>query len=152
MRRLQSIVFVLWSSHFDEASAAIFVSELRGAGLLVKVVGLRGLYAAGRHGLALTPDLTLGQALTLACRASCVVLPCPAQGFTPLKNDPRLLDFFRQAEASQALFVLSQDALGPQGTALSDLIGLGQMVSYPPLEALVIFVREIGCELAQRKT
>ena len=35
-----SHIFVLWGNGFDEAMTAIFVTELRRAGLRVKVVGL----------------------------------------------------------------------------------------------------------------
>src|SRR4051794_590737 len=104
--RMQQTIFVLWGNNFEEAAAAIFVSELRQAGLRVKVVGLRGPTAPGVHGLALMPDLTLGQALPLAGKASGIVLPCAAKRLSQLANDPRFIDFFQQADANHALFVL----------------------------------------------
>ena len=49
-------VFVLWGAQFDEAPATVFVSELRNAGINVKVVGLHGQHITGAHGISLKPD------------------------------------------------------------------------------------------------
>jgi hypothetical protein len=54
------LILLLWSDRFDEAATAIFATELRQAGLAVKVVGLAGHQAAGSSGLVLGADLTLG--------------------------------------------------------------------------------------------
>ena len=62
-------VFVLWGKGFYEASATIFVTELRRAGLRVKVVGLTQRRTSGAFGLALVPDVTLDQILLAASHA-----------------------------------------------------------------------------------
>ena len=59
-------IFVLWASEFEETTATIFVTELRQAGLPVKIVGLTRRISKGAHGLALVPDITLEQAIPLA--------------------------------------------------------------------------------------
>ena len=91
-------IFVLWGSNFNEAVAAIFVTELRQAGLRVKVVGLDGELPVGSHGLALSPDMPLSQALPLASRALCVIAPCDAQQWRHIQHDPRLTDFLVQVQ------------------------------------------------------
>ena len=68
MSKTTSTIFVLWGHHFDEAVTAIFVTELRTAGVRVKVVGLEARTSAGAHGLSLVPDLALGQLPRLAQR------------------------------------------------------------------------------------
>ena len=149
MNRLQPILFVLWSHYFEEAPAVLFITELRQAGLCVKVVGLRGAQAPGVHGVVLQPDLTLGQALRLVHRASCVVLPCPAKRITALQNDPRLLEFFQQAAHNAALFVVAQDEQDRNGAAPNIVACFGQALHYPSMEALLPFVREVAGTLAQ---
>ncbi|MCB9078360.1 MAG: DJ-1/PfpI family protein [Anaerolineaceae bacterium] len=101
-------IFVLWGNHFEEATATIFVTELREAGLRVKVVGLTPQRISGSHGLALVPDLTLDQALSLAIKVICLVIPHTSSGLNRFKNDPRLRHLFSQAFENQAKFVISQ--------------------------------------------
>jgi putative intracellular protease/amidase len=106
MPKADEYIFVLWGSGFDEATATIFVTELRRAGLRVKVVGLTRRRSGGAYGLVLEPDLTLEQALPLAASATCLVIPYSSSGNQRLANDPRLSEFFDQAQANQARFVI----------------------------------------------
>jgi hypothetical protein len=146
--KFHDYVFVLWGDKFEEAIATIFVTELREAGLRVKVVGLTPQRISGLHGLALVPDLTLDQALPLASQAMCLVIPNAASGLKRLKNDPRLREFFAIARANRAKFII-----GSSGQAdLADL-GLGpiaeeSLVVYPEHEGLVEFARELGGSLS----
>ncbi len=102
--------FVLWADRFDEVAAVVFVAELRRAGLWVKLVGLPGPSFVGRHGLALTPDLTLDEALALAERVACIVVPCDSPAMQRVVNDPRLAELLEQAEAGRAQIVAGQAA------------------------------------------
>lgn len=102
------IVFVLWADRFDETLAALFVAELRKAGLRVKLVSLAGQPSPGAYGVTLVPDLTLEQALPLARYATSVVIPCGASGFNRLQNDPRMQAFLVQTSQAGATFVVSQ--------------------------------------------
>lgn len=99
--------FILWGERFEEEVATIFATELRRIGICVKIVGLTGLQAAGIHGLVLTADFTLGQALPLANQAMCVVVPCSASVLQRSEDDPRVPQFFREAMANHAQFVIS---------------------------------------------
>jgi putative intracellular protease/amidase len=108
MSRSDDHIFVFWGNGFDEATAAIFVTELRRIGLRVKVVGLTQRRSNGACGLALVPDLTLEQALSLANRTTCLVVPYTSSGRNRLGNDPRLKEFFQQAHANDAKFVIGQ--------------------------------------------
>ncbi len=102
------IAFVLWADRFDETLAALFVAELRKAGLRVKLVSLAGQPSSGAYGLTLVPDLTLEQALPMAQQASCVVIPCGDAGLKRLKNDPRIQQFLVQTHNAGAAFVIDQ--------------------------------------------
>jgi putative intracellular protease/amidase len=144
MPKSKDYVFVLWGSEFEEMTATIFVTELRRAGLWVKVVGLTRRRSNGVCGLALVPDLTLEEALPLACHTICVVIPCGWPNLKRLKNDPRLPDFFDQAHTNQAKFVI-----GPLREA--DLVKLklfpitsDNVMVYPHQEDLVGFVHELA--------
>ena len=112
------IVFVLWADRFDETLAALFVAELRKAGLRVKLVSLAGQPSPGAYGVTLVPDLTLEQALPLARYATAVVIPCGASGFNRLQNDPRMQEFLVQTSQAGATFVVSQ-------AGVVDLEGVG---------------------------
>ena len=105
MSQSAEYIFVLWGSGFDEATATIFITELRRAGLHVKLVGLTQRRSNGAYGLALVPDLTLEQVLPLAGRTRCMIVPYTSTGNKRLRNDPRLNEFFERAHANQARFV-----------------------------------------------
>ena len=137
-------IFVLWADNFEEVAATVFVSELREAGLRVKIVGLTGPRSRGSHGLVLVPDLTLDQALPLACQASCLVIPCLASNFKGLKNDPRLPKFFEQIQLVQACFVINEGFL-------AELLNLTsgpdtrpeRLLVYPDNQEMVSFARSL---------
>ncbi|MFQ5611492.1 MAG: hypothetical protein ACE5H9_05105, partial [Anaerolineae bacterium] len=87
MSRLTDYVFVLWGEQFDETVATVFISELRRAGLRVKMVGLASGRMRGHFGLVLVPDIMLDRALSLAAKAMCVVIPDSSPGLKRLRNE-----------------------------------------------------------------
>lgn len=144
-------IFVLWGEQCEEATTAIFVSELRAAGLLVKLVGLSGLHAGGIHGLALTPDMTLSQALPLARLASCVVIPCPPSTLHRLAGDPRLQEFLLAAQAHHATLIVDDIE-----RSLLDEIGIHPSAKlardifiYPPGPELFNFIQNVIPQLRE---
>ena len=145
MPHAKAYVFVLWAHQFEEATATIFVSELRRAGLRVKVVGLTQRRSAGVCGLALLPDLTLEQALPLASHTLCLVIPCTSPAAKRLKNDPRLADFFGQAHANQAKFVI-----GPLDEVDLNLFppAIDKITIYPGSEDLIEVARGLARSLS----
>lgn len=151
MLKSKAYVFVLWSESFDEITATAFVTELREAGLLVKVVGLTPRKKiSGAHGLVLVPDLTLDQALLVAFQAVCVIIPVAPGRSKRLDYDPRLSQFFEQASSNQAQFIISRwHNIEPAGLELPAAVG-GEVMIYPDSETIVKFAREIG-ELLARK-
>ena len=148
MSKVQGYVFVLWGDRFREAEAAIFVTVLREAGLRVKVVGLTPYQLSGAYGLALVPDLTLGQALLLAAQTIGVIIPSPLSGLKGLQHDPRIVEFFQQAARHQARFVLGAFTQ----TEIAKLTWLPvpaeQITFYPPFENLVTFAQTLAAQLA----
>jgi len=147
MPKLTRYNFVLWADHCEEAAATIFITELRKAGLRVKVVGLSRKQANGVFGMALVPDLTLEQALPLAAQTRCFIIPCSLRVAQRLNNDPRLQTFFGQARANRAKFVIGQTNGGHW-----DDLGLpasnDEVVVYPDTsEALMMFARDMAAVL-----
>jgi len=147
MPKSNDIIFVLWGDNFEEAAATIFVTELREAGLRVKVVGLTPPNIKGSRGLALVPDLTLEQALPLAGQSVCLVIPCASPGIKRLNNDPRLGQLFRLARSNKAKFVVGQ-------LRESDITDFGLLLlyaervfMYPDREDLVKFARKLADSL-----
>jgi len=144
MFKSRDYVFVLWGDKFEEATATIFVTAFREAGLRVKVIGLTAQRMSGAHGLALVPDLTLDQALPLAANAICVILPYSSLGIKRLRNDPRIAEFFSRANSNNARFVFGQLA----DTNIEE-IGIlpanpDNLLAYPDNEDLVEFARNLS--------
>lgn len=146
------IIFLLWGRHFEEAVAAIFVTELRAAGLCVKVVGLTGRATAGAHGLLLTPDLSLGQIPRLAQRALAVIIPCPLDRLLCYATDPRLGQFLQEAHHRQALFIVPDSVSNPERATQPPqtramLPAVATLTAYPDLINLAPFVRNLADRL-----
>ena len=72
----------------------------------------------------------------------CVIIPCQSPRIKQLRNDPRLQEFFRRAQANQARFVIAR----MNETKLADLglfsTPLDNIVIYPA-EGLVEFAHEL---------
>lgn len=142
MSKYRDYIFLLWGDRFDEAVATILVTELRKAGLRVKVVGLTPRQIGGAHGLALVPDLTLDQALPLASQAICLIIPCRASWSKYLQNDPRIRQLIEQANPSQIKLVVGTWNEPIQtDLALPATVKENVMV-YPETEDVVEFARE----------
>ncbi|MFQ5614319.1 MAG: DJ-1/PfpI family protein [Anaerolineae bacterium] len=147
MSKFTDYVFVLWGEQFDETTATVFVSELRRAGLRVKVVGLVSGRMSGHFGLALVPDIMLDRALSLAAKAMCVVIPDSSPGLKRLRNEPRLREFLQQTRAAEAIFIVGQfdeADLAELGLSPSQA---GRVLVYPEAEDLVEFAREVARSL-----
>lgn len=106
--KAQDYVFILWGDRFEEKAVATFVTEFRDIGLVAKVVGLAGQRSTGKHGLVISADITLGEALELGNQAICVVAPCSPALMKHIDNDPRVLSLFRRAHINQARFVVRE--------------------------------------------
>ena len=142
MSKLYDTIFVLWGDRFEEAAAAILITELRRAGLRVKVVGLSPQPINGLHGLGLWPDLNLDQALSMADQAVCLVIPCAAPNFKRFLNDPRLAEFFERAASNEVRFVVGYFDMDK--TRISGLrLPADNTLFYPRREYLVEFARRL---------
>ena len=135
--------FVLWADRFDETAAVLFVAELRRVGLRVRLVGLPGPSFVGIHGLALTPDLTLDEALAQVDQLICLVAPCDEPALGRVANDPRLLELFDLAAAQEAAVVVGSEA----GVALSG----GRGVVYSQGQGIYRQVRRLARQLRPRR-
>ncbi|MCB0164834.1 MAG: hypothetical protein KDI79_11445 [Anaerolineae bacterium] len=144
-------VFVLWSEGFDEKVATIFVTELRDAGLLVKMVGLTTRHTSGFHGLVLVPDLTLDHALPLASRTSCLIIPSILGWSSRLDNDPRVRKFIKLASSNQALLVVGQQNVILQMGLKAPVLIQENIKVYPDNEEIMTFARELA-QLLSKKT
>jgi hypothetical protein len=134
---------VLWGAQCDEAAATIFITALRAVGLRVWIVGVSGRRIAGNYGIRIQPDLTTGQALPLACRACCVVIPCVDFLLSRFLNDPHVDALLQNAAAVQAQFVISS-VLTRQCPPY-----LTHAVSYPPIDTLFPFATTLAATLTQ---
>ena len=101
-------VLVLWGEQFDGEMAVMFLTQLRQAKVRVKLVGLRGKSTAGLYGISLLPEMTLSQALPIAKFVSSIVIPCHSPHLVSMGNDPRIRDFFNEADNNQVQFVVGR--------------------------------------------
>jgi len=120
MTKTQQYVLVLWGNDFHEVQTTYFVTYLRKAKQIVKLVSLTGPRSKGAHGLTLLSDLSLSQALPLANDTQCVIVPGGKQGLLYLAIDPRIQRLFQAARANGAYFVIPQ------------------LDSYPPIESSLL--------------
>jgi hypothetical protein len=142
------LILLLWSDRFDEAATAIFATELRQAGLAVKVVGLAGHQAAGSSGLVLGADLTLGNALRMAHRAVGVILPCTPAAVQRINNDPRVQELLQRACRNEARLILQQADAAADSWLKQLPIAREHVLSYDNAENLVVFARTLAHSLA----
>jgi hypothetical protein len=144
LSRIPGYVFVLWGDRFEEAEAAIFATELRRAGFPVKLIGLTGEWSTGVHGLALLSDMTLGEAMPLAPKATCIVLPCSVATAKRLQNDPRVLVFLEQANLNNAHFVIKQLDIMEKSFVAKLTIPIDRIRAYIESDDLSEFARSIA--------
>ncbi|MEZ4616988.1 MAG: hypothetical protein R2867_15990 [Caldilineaceae bacterium] len=148
-------VFVLWGRNFDGAAATIFVSELRQAGLRVKVVGLDGELPIGMHGVTLVPDIPLSKALSFVGRTAGIIVPCHACHWPRIQQDPRLVDFLVGSRQSNALLIVAANCCAGALGALRVVDALAAPIkatmpvlkAYPSHEELTEFARGLAGEL-----
>lgn len=137
-------IFVLWASQFDEIAATIFVTQLRDAGLRIKVVSPMQQKMPGEYGVALFADYTINRALRYASRAISVIIPSGLKGIEVLQ-DVRFFELFQKAHLNKAKFFISdmpkakldELELFPASMKPDDFI------IYPEHHQLVEFVRQI---------
>lgn len=147
------LVLVLWGKQFEEATAAIFTTKFRQSGLCVKVVGLAGMRLAGKNGLAMYPDMTLGEALAVAEQVVGIVLPCSISMLKQSEADPRLVELFNIAYQNGAKFVIStakafdESRLGRICLANESILNK-PITSYGDQVNLLQFAEELGTELS----
>ena len=137
-------VLVLWGEYFDEVAAATFIATLRQAGLCVRVVGVHGLLAAGRNGLALHADLTLSDVKALSHDVFCAILPCSRAAVKRLENDPRIHELFAEVANNAAKVVVYDEGVRRQTLLRSHAIPSHDIVTYPHDANLTAFVQEMG--------
>lgn len=133
-------ILILWDRDFDEVEAIIFISALRSAGLRTKVVGLGGVGQAGHLGVAIIPDLMLGQALDLLRMTKCIVVPCHPKHWARLADDPRYRTLMTQA-VQRGITVVMQES-----EAIERRAPWGR--SPPPESALLAYQNESVTEFA----
>mgnify|MGYP001770442255 CR=1 FL=1 len=147
MGKVDDYVFVLWAERFDEAAAAVFVAELREAGLRVKLVSLSSRPAPGAHGLILAPDMTLEKAISLTSNAVCVVVPAVLPGINRLQDDPRVSDFLVKTRNNHAVLVTESTS----AAALANLAGVSPssngVLAYSEAQGVQEFARQLASRL-----
>lgn len=141
MPKTKDYIFVLWDQGFDERVATIFVTTLRDAGLLVKVVGLTVHQIRGARGLALTPDLPLDQALSLMPQVICLIIPTNFRGHKRFEIDPRIDALFERVQAQGIKVVMGQGGDGGQTRSWLPPAVQANAIVYPEIENLIEFVQ-----------
>ncbi|MEZ4769917.1 MAG: DJ-1/PfpI family protein [Caldilineales bacterium] len=139
--------FVLWADRFDEAAAALFVTEFRKAGLKTNLVQVTGQHTTGANGLALVPDMAIDDARALASRAACVVVPCDTAAVRQTSSDPRVAAFLSEALASGVELIIGERAieLAPWNGSLAQ----ATVRSYSAEQSVQRFARRIAHRLAK---
>jgi len=146
-RPVVGTALLLWGPNFHEAAATIFTTELREAAVAVKLVGITGQHAAGLHGLLLSADLTLGQALRLNQPISALILPCSLATLRRIDNDPRVYELLRLACANGARFVVHDPVMLEETRLKELLLAREQVLFYDEIDTLVATARFLAALL-----
>lgn len=150
LSKTTSLTLLLWSDGFDEVAASVFAIELRKIGLRVELVGVGRVQASGRHGLVLGADITLSEALELAGRAICVIIPCSAAELRHVDNDPRIARLLAQAGENQALFVVRQRELVNETPLKTLSLAAENVANYGAEDDLIGFAHAVANRLANQ--
>lgn len=141
--------FVLWADRFDEAAAAIFVTEFRKAGLRTSLVRAAGQNDAGANGLALVPDMSIDEARAVADRSVCVVIPCNTAAVQQLCMDPRVAEFLDVALTDDGKLVVGQQALG--AAPWKAPLAAAEVTLYCDQQSMLRLARRIAHQLASNQ-
>ncbi|MCB9077431.1 MAG: DJ-1/PfpI family protein [Anaerolineaceae bacterium] len=139
MSRSDATILVLWADGFQEATATIFVTELRRTGVRVKIIGSTRQQIKGSYGLAIAPDLTLSQADSLLPQTTRLIIPTTLSAVGRLKNDPNLTAFLEQIEHYQIPILIGGQATEPPMFLKSTIT-----IFPADSEALVGFARQVA--------
>ncbi|HRX02144.1 MAG TPA: hypothetical protein P5148_03265 [Anaerolineae bacterium] len=138
--------FILWADRFDEAVAAIFVTELRKAGLRTSLVRAAGQSDTGANGLTLVPDMGIDEGRVLADRATCVVIPCNSAAIQQLRIDPRVDEFLGVALATDVILVIGEEA--SELVSWSEAVGSASQTFYSDQQSVPRLARRIAHQIA----
>lgn len=141
--------FVLWADRFDEAVAAIFVTELRKAGLRTSLVRAAGQNDTGANGLTLVPDMGIDEGRAVADRATCVVIPCNSAAVQQLRIDPRVDEFLGVALAPDVMLVIGEEA--NELAVWNESSGSASRTLYSDQQSVPRLARRIAHQLANRQ-
>lgn len=141
--------FVLWADRFDEAAAAIFVTEFRKVGLRTSLVRAAGQNDAGANGLTLVPDMSIDDSRAVADRAACVVIPCNTAAVQQLCMDPRVGEFLVVALTDNVKLVVGQQALG--ATLWNESVAAVEVTLYSDQQSMLRLARRIAHQLASNQ-
>ena len=144
-------ILVLWGKDFDEVEAISFISTLRSAGLRTKVVGLGGVGQTGHLGVAIVPDLMLGQALELLCTTQCIIVPCHPDQWPLLADDPRYRALMSQAAQRGITVVLKKTEERQNSTQWRHPPPPAPPLAIYQSESVTQFASELAARLATRE-
>lgn len=122
-----SCVLIPLAPGFEELEAVTVIDLLRRAGIQVLVASLDGQRVAGSHGIELTPDLGLDEALERAL--DMVVLPGGLPGADNLEADARVIGLLRRMADSERF--TAAICAAPRVLARAGLLDGKRATSYP---------------------
>lgn len=138
-------ILVFWGKSFDEATAALFITELRKAGLRVKVVGLNGRSPPGVHGLSIVPDWTVTQAQSCSESINLIVLPCNPNLWPRIANDPRVTQLIDTVQTTGGELIVSTQSAPPTASAIGTEQNFSAQCTarYPEIDRLLPFLHHL---------
>lgn len=134
-----SLIYILWGDGFDSATASVFASACREKALGTKLVSVRGKNHTGIYGIKLTPDWTLGKAMTESFPALAYIIPSPVGSYAKAENDPRLFEFLQTCYLPSTRLVvqnqmmLTQPSIGQLHVKPEQITVYGEWSNLPAL-------------------
>ena len=117
-----------------------YLFRLRSAGINVKVVGLHGQTITGAHDITLKPDIYLDEAIRLASRTACLIIPTDLSMLDSFSHDARLSRFLAAVRDCDARILVGGIETGEAGS----LLPLEEVEVYATGEDVFGFAQEVA--------
>jgi hypothetical protein len=126
-------VLVLWGNYFDECAATTIICALRDEGVRVRLVGMDGRMARGRHGLVLATDVSLERALADKQPITHVIVPCSELQWQAMQGNTHAATLVQQLAKGGAILIVPSAADSTVTAHTGSLPGASPTLPLPAL-------------------
>jgi hypothetical protein len=117
-------IFLLLAEGFSEVQATLLISELRGAGLPLKTVGLTRRPVRSEHGVKIVPDLSIDAVIQTPLQVKLLILPGGKATVSAWRADPRIRVLLDLVQHRGGYLVATNESIEMLAGAISPALSL----------------------------